>query len=230
MTEIYLSNIEKTYKTGKSYQKVLCGLCLEVNKGDSVAIMGESGSGKSTLLNVMGGLDFPTGGEFYFQGKPVSFANHNDSSKFRRDNLGIIVQNFALINELNVFDNVSLPLWQGSFSKKEIKFKVNKVLERVKMIEKAHRDVHNLSGGEKQRVAIARACVMNPSIILADEPTGSLDSNTESIVMDLLMSFHRDGKTIILVTHDSNVASTCSKNYILKNGTLNEHSLSVTGV
>lgn len=220
MNAIQLIDIKKKYFERKVCQEVLRGINLSVQDGEMVAIMGKSGAGKSTLLSIISGLEIPDSGKIYIYDEHVVFSNHQRSAKYRKDKFGIIVQNYALINELNVFDNVALPLWQLSLSKSKVKQLVMEILDQVEMSDKIHREVRLLSGGEKQRIAIARACVMKPPVLLADEPTGALDKDTEYIIMNLLCSFNRAGKTIIMVTHDEQIGLLCSKTYRLIDGVL----------
>ena len=180
---------------------------LEVKKGEFVAIMGPSGCGKSTLLNILGLLDTPTDGTYMLEGKDVSRMNEDDRTELRKGRLGFVFQSFNLIDELNVTENVELPLLYMNISKKERRQKVAEVIERVAMTHRAHHFPAQLSGGQQQRVAIARAVISHPSIILADEPTGNLDSKHGKEVMELLQELHREGTTIIMVTHSQRDAN-----------------------
>ena len=184
--------------------------------------MGRSGCGKSTLLNILGGVDSPTDGQYIFNGKEVPFVNQKKLSYFRRDNIGFIVQSFALIEDCNVFYNVSLPLKYRGIGKKEITRKTNEVLKLVGLLDKANVLPSELSGGQKQRVAIARAIVNSPAVLLADEPTGSLDTQTAKEIMTILKELHSKGTTIIIVTHDHNIASQCDKIILMEDGILTE--------
>lgn len=217
---IKICNIIKTYGKGTIAVKALKGISLEVSKGEMVAIMGRSGCGKSTLLNILGGIDSPNGGKYIFNSKEVPFANQKKLSHFRRDNIGFIVQSFALIEDCNVFYNVSLPLKYKGIGNKEITRKTNEVLKLVGLSDKAKALPSELSGGQKQRVAIARAIVNSPAVLLADEPTGSLDTQTANEIMSILKELHSKGTTIIIVTHDHNIASQCDKTILMEDGIL----------
>ena len=194
-------NLCKIFRTESVQTTALNEVNLEINQGEFVAIMGPSGCGKSTLLNMIGLLDNPTSGELWFLGREVSRYSENDRTDLRNGNLGFVFQSFNLIDELTVFENVELPLLYAGVSARERVRRVNEALERMQI---AHRTEHypqQLSGGQQQRVAIARAIVTNPHIILADEPTGNLDSTNGNEVMSLLKELNRDGATVVMVTH-----------------------------
>jgi putative ABC transport system ATP-binding protein len=194
-------DLTKTFRTDEVETTALNKVSLEIKKGEFVAIMGPSGCGKSTLLNILGLLDNPTGGEFYFDGIEVSKFREKQRTNLRKSNIGFVFQSFNLIDELTVFENVELPLLYLNVSTSERKRKVEMVLERMKI---SHRKKHfpqQLSGGQQQRVAIARAVVANPKLILADEPTGNLDSANGEEVMNLLSELNNEGTTIVMVTH-----------------------------
>lgn len=194
-------NLSKIFRTESVQTTALNEVNLEINQGEFVAIMGPSGCGKSTLLNMIGLLDNPTSGELWFLGREVSRYSENNRTDLRNGNLGFVFQSFNLIDELTVFENVELPLLYAGVSTRERVRRVNESLERMQI---AHRTEHypqQLSGGQQQRVAIARAIVTNPRIILADEPTGNLDSTNGNEVMSLLKELNRDGATIVMVTH-----------------------------
>ena len=204
---ITLKNIKKVFKTDEVETWALQNVDLEVKKGEFVAVMGPSGCGKSTLLNILGLLDTPTQGTYLLNGKDVSQMNEDERTDLRKGQLGFVFQSFNLIDELNVTENVELPLLYMGTSKKERRRQVTEVIERVAM---AHRTQHfpaQLSGGQQQRVAIARAVISHPQIILADEPTGNLDSKHGMEVMDLLKQLHEEGTTIIMVTHSQRDAN-----------------------
>lgn len=193
--------LTKIFRTESVQTIALNEVNLEINQGEFVAIMGPSGCGKSTLLNMIGLLDNPTSGELWFLDKEVSRFSENDRTDLRNGNLGFVFQSFNLIDELTVFENVELPLLYAGVSARERSERVNQALERMQI---AHRTEHypqQLSGGQQQRVAIARAIVTNPRIILADEPTGNLDSANGNEVMSLLKELNRDGTTVVMVTH-----------------------------
>ncbi|MDX9770319.1 MAG: ABC transporter ATP-binding protein [Tenuifilaceae bacterium] len=198
---IKTNELSKVFRTDEVETTALNKVSLEIKKGEFVAIMGPSGCGKSTLLNILGLLDNPSGGEFYFDGIEVSKFKEKQRTNMRKANIGFVFQSFNLIDELTVFENVELPLLYMNVSSLERKKKVEMVLERMKI---SHRKKHfpqQLSGGQQQRVAIARAVVANPKLILADEPTGNLDSANGEEVMGLLTELNNEGTTIVMVTH-----------------------------
>ncbi|GLU43311.1 ABC transporter ATP-binding protein [Allomuricauda sp. NBRC 101325] len=198
---IQITNLKKSFRTEEVETLALNGVNLKVEKGEFVAIMGPSGCGKSTLLNIIGMLDNPSEGGYNFAGHKVGGLKESQRTQLRKGNLGFVFQSFNLIDELTVFENVELPLIYLKMNKAERREKVQKVLERMKI---AHREKHfpqQLSGGQQQRVAIARAVVTNPKLILADEPTGNLDSKNGIEVMNLLTELNQEGTTIVMVTH-----------------------------
>ncbi|AQM59008.1 MULTISPECIES: ABC transporter ATP-binding protein [Clostridium] len=211
MSFIELKNIIKKYGKDDSTVIALNGLDLFIDNGDMVAIIGKSGSGKSTLLNILGGLIKFDEGEYIFNNKKINGNKEKELVKFRRENISFIVQDFALINNMTVFDNVALPLEYQKISRKEIKKRVLEVLEQLEIRDKAYKYPNEISGGQAQRVAIARAIVKNPEVILADEPTGALDQKTGDKVIEILKDLNMRGKTIIIVTHDLNIAENCKK-------------------
>ncbi|MBQ5741056.1 MAG: ABC transporter ATP-binding protein [Bacteroidaceae bacterium] len=204
---ITLKNIKKVFKTDEVETWALQNVDLEVNKGEFVAVMGPSGCGKSTLLNILGLLDTPTQGTYLLNGKDVSQMSEDERTDLRKGQLGFVFQSFNLIDELNVTENVELPLLYMGTSKKERRQQVKDVIERVAMAHRAQHFPAQLSGGQQQRVAIARAVISHPQIILADEPTGNLDSKHGKEVMDLLKQLHEEGTTIIMVTHSQRDAN-----------------------
>ncbi|MEF2682423.1 MAG: ABC transporter ATP-binding protein [Parabacteroides johnsonii] len=194
-------SLTKVFRTESVETTALNGINLEINEGEFLAIMGPSGCGKSTLLNLLGLLDNPTDGELWFLGQEVSQYTENSRTDLRNGNIGFVFQSFNLIDELTVFENVELPLLYAGVSVKERVERVNAALDRMQI---AHRSEHfpqQLSGGQQQRVAIARAIVTNPHIVLADEPTGNLDSVNGNDVMNLLTELNRKGTTVVMVTH-----------------------------
>ena len=204
---ITLSNIKKVFRTEEIDTWALREVSLEVKEGEFVAIMGPSGCGKSTLLNIMGLLDTPTEGTYTFDGKDVSQLSERERTKIRKGTIGFVFQSFNLIDDLNVYENVELPLLYMGVPARERKKRVEAILDRMAM---SHRRKHfpcQLSGGQQQRIAIARAVVGEPKIILADEPTGNLDSKNSKEVMDLLCELHEKGTTIVMVTHSQHNAS-----------------------
>lgn len=201
---IELSDITKSFGIGDAHVKILKDIDLKIEKGDFLAIMGPSGSGKSTLMNILGFLDKPTSGKFIFKGKDVSKLNDNQLAKFRSGEIGFVFQAFNLLPKTSVINNVRMPMMYADKHLSE-KDQIARAKKLIKSVGLAHRENHltnQLSGGEKQRVAIARALVNDPEIILADEPTGNLDSLSGKQVMKILSDLNKKGKTIILVTHD----------------------------
>ncbi|PTX48308.1 putative ABC transport system ATP-binding protein [Melghirimyces profundicolus] len=215
---ITLKDLTKSYRSGERKIDVLKELDLEIEQGDMLAIMGRSGSGKSTLLNILAGLDTPDSGTYRYHQTYVSEMNGNERAKFRRQNIGFIVQNYALVDSKNVFENIALPLRYSKLSKKEIKNKVEHMLMELNITKLKHKAVDTLSGGEMQRVAIARALIQDPALILADEPTGSLDVQTESEILDIFTKLNQQGKTLVIVTHDQVVADHCHNTYYMQDG------------
>lgn len=204
-------NLTKVFRTESVETTALNGVNLEINKGEFLAIMGPSGCGKSTLLNLLGLLDNPTSGELWFLDEEVSRYTENNRTDLRNGNLGFVFQSFNLIDELTVFENVELPLLYAGVPMKERARRVNAALDRMQI---AHRTEHypqQLSGGQQQRVAIARAIVTNPQIILADEPTGNLDSVNGNEVMNLLLELNKEGSTVVMVTHSEENARMASR-------------------
>ena len=198
---IRTENLSKIFRTDEVETTALNQVSFEIQKGEFVAIMGPSGCGKSTLLNILGLLDNPSEGGYYFLENEVSSFSERQRAKLRKQNIGFVFQNFNLIDELNVFENVELPLIYLGYNSSERKKRVDEVLEQMQII---HRKKHfplQLSGGQQQRVAVARAVIANPSLILADEPTGNLDSSHGEEVMNLLDNLNQNGTTIVMVTH-----------------------------
>ena len=204
---IKLTDIKKVFRTEDVETWALREVSLEVKAGEFVAIMGPSGCGKSTLLNILGLLSSPTEGTYMLDGKDVSTLSESDRIKLRKGTLGFVFQSFNLIDELNVTENIELPLLYMNVPSKDRKEAVKKVIDRVAMGHRAKHYPAQLSGGQQQRVAIARAVVANPKLILADEPTGNLDSKNGKEVMELLKELHQEGTTIVMVTHSQRDAS-----------------------
>ena len=196
-----LENITKVFLTDEMETTALNNINISIDKGEFIAIMGPSGCGKSTLLNILGLLDNPTKGLYYFNNIETSNFNEKDSTKLRKGNMGFVFQSFNLIDELTVFENVELPLIYQNIKSTERKDKVNAVLQKMNIAHRAKHFPNQLSGGQQQRVAVARAIVTNPIVILADEPTGNLDSKNGEEVMKLLEDLNNEGTTIIMVTH-----------------------------
>lgn len=206
MAIVLLDQVWKTYQMGSVEIHALRGLSLRIEEGEYVAIMGPSGSGKSTLLNVLGCLDRPTRGAYLLGGEDVATLSDNDLSEIRSRRIGFIFQSYNLIQQLTVMDNIELPLYYQGVSEEESKRRAREMAERVGLGQRLGHRPTELSGGQQQRVAIARALVSDPLILLADEPTGNLDSATGREIMALLDDLHRQGRNIILVTHDESVA------------------------
>ncbi|WP_075559804.1 ABC transporter ATP-binding protein [Parabacteroides timonensis] len=198
---IRTENLSMLFTTEDVQTKALNEVSLEIKQGEFVAIMGPSGCGKSTLLNILGTLDSPTSGKYYFNDKEIDKMGESQLTSFRKGNIGFVFQNFNLIDELSVFENVELPLVYLNGKKSERKKKVMEVLERMNIAHRAGHFPQQLSGGQQQRVAIARAVVTDCNLILADEPTGNLDSTNGVEVMELLSELNRQGTTIVIVTH-----------------------------
>ena len=204
---IKLENLSKIYRTEEIESTALNQVSFEIEKGEFVSIMGPSGCGKSTLLNILGMLDKPESGSYTFLDKEVSGLNEKGRSAIRKENIGFIFQNFNLIDELTVFENIELPLIYNKVSSAERKERVNKLIEKIGISHRTSHFPQQLSGGQQQRVAVARALVTRPPLILADEPTGNLDSSHGNEVMELLCELNEAGTTIIMVTHSSHDAS-----------------------
>ena len=204
---IETKNLSKIFRTDEVETTALNNVSFQVHEGEFVAVMGPSGCGKSTLLNLLGLLDSPTSGQFFFLDNEVSAFKEKQRANLRKHNIGFVFQNFNLIDELNVFENVELPLLYLGVGKAERKQKVHEVLERMQIMHRRNHFPLQLSGGQQQRVAVARAVVANPKLILADEPTGNLDSVNGEEVMMLLSQLNNAGTTIIMVTHSQHDAS-----------------------
>ena len=204
---ITVTNLSKIFRTEEIETTALNGVSFEIKDGEFVAIMGPSGCGKSTLLNILGLLDNPTDGSYQLLGQEVAKLKEKDRTKFRKGNIGFVFQSFNLIDELNVYENVELPLKYLNISSSERKARVTEMLKRMNISHRAQHFPQQLSGGQQQRVAIARAVVSNPKLILADEPTGNLDSKNGKEVMDLLTELNQEGTTIVMVTHSQKDAS-----------------------
>ncbi|MCI5505425.1 MAG: ABC transporter ATP-binding protein [Prevotella sp.] len=204
---IKVENLSKSFRTEEVETIALNGVSFEVKDGEFVAIMGPSGCGKSTLLNILGLLDNPTGGKYWLDGNPVDSLKEKDRTDVRKGQIGFVFQSFNLIDELNVEENIELPLTYLNIPAKERRQKVQEIMKRMAISHRAKHFPHQLSGGQQQRVAIARAVVFGPKIILADEPTGNLDSKNGIEVMKLLTELNREGTTIVMVTHSDRDAS-----------------------
>lgn len=221
-TLIDIKQIRKVYKMGDFELEVLKGIDLRVKPKEFVAIVGPSGSGKSTLMNMLGCLDTPTSGEYFLDGKEVSRLNDNKLAEIRNFKIGFIFQGFNLLSKLTALENVELPLIYQGVSKSEVQERSIKALERVGLAERLHHKPSELSGGQQQRVAIARALVSNPPMILADEPTGNLDSKSGAEIITMLRELHAQGNTIILITHDNNIALQADRLIRIQDGQITE--------
>ena len=215
---LQLENIRKSYYLGKNELQVLKGISLDIFKNEYVALMGPSGSGKSTLMNILGCLDSPTGGRYILNGKDVSSMPDDELAEVRNKEIGFVFQQFNLLPRLTAAENVALPLIYSGVSKKERIERAAAVLYKVKLDDRMHHKPNELSGGQCQRVAIARALINNPAIILADEPTGNLDSKTSYEIMDILGKIHDEGNTVILVTHEEDISHFAHRLIRLKDG------------
>ncbi len=215
---ISLKSIKKTYKIGDEIIEALKDISLNIYKNEYVALMGPSGSGKSTLMNMLGCLDSPSSGEYILNNLSVAIMSDNDLAQVRNKEIGFVFQTFNLLPRASTLDNVALPLVYAGFSKINREKRANDVLESVGLSNRVNHKPNELSGGQRQRVAIARALVNNPAIILADEPTGNLDSKTSVEIMGLFEEIHKKGNTIILVTHEENIAMHAHRIIRLKDG------------
>ncbi len=219
---VEMKNLKKTYKMGETYVKALDGIDLTIEKDEFVSIIGPSGSGKSTLMNMIGCLDALDEGTYHLEGIDVSELSGNKLAMIRSTKIGFIFQGFNLLSKLTALENVEMPLIYQNYSHKNRKKKAIEALEKVGLGDRLHHKPTELSGGQQQRVAIARALVADPPIILADEPTGNLDSKSGKEIMDMLVDLHKQGNTIILITHDTYIANTARRKIVLKDGKITE--------
>ena len=224
---IDLRNINKTYRNGDQELKVLKNINLTVEEGEFVAIMGPSGSGKSTLMNIIGMLDRPSTGEYFLENEDVANLGDKKLAKVRNNQIGFVFQQFFLLSKLNALQNVELPLIYAGVSQGSRKNLAKQYLEKVDLGTRMTHLPSELSGGQKQRVAIARALVNNPSIILADEPTGALDTKTGEQIMELLTELNAEGKTIIMVTHEPEIAAYAKRQIVIRDGVISSDSAQV---
>lgn len=215
---IEITDLRKEYKMESHVVSVLKGIALQIMQNEYVALMGPSGSGKSTLMNILGCLDTPTSGKYILNALDVSGMQDDELAKIRNTEIGFVFQQFNLLPRLSALDNVALPLVYAGIAKKEREERARLMLEKVNLSDRIHHKPNELSGGQCQRVAIARALINNPSLILADEPTGNLDSNTSAEIMHILDSIHKNGNTILLVTHEEDIAKHAELVIRLKDG------------
>lgn len=213
---IKIKEIVKSYGTGEGIVHALDGVNLEIAAGELVAVVGASGSGKSTLLHMIGGMDSPTAGSVFFNGKDISKYSKKQKAKYRCENVGIVFQNFKLIEELNVRENIIMPVLIAR--KKVDEDYYNALVEMLGLSERQSHLPSELSGGQKQRVAIARALINKPELLLADEPTGNLDKKNSEEIMQIFLGIHKKGKTIVLVTHDREIAEQCQRQIEMSDG------------
>ena len=221
MEVIKFKDINKKYGKGESQEHVLKDINLSINKGDMVAIMGPSGSGKTSLLNILGLMDKQSSGRYELYGEDILNKSEKELASLRNEKIGFVFQNFNLINEYNLIENVIIPL-SYSKNKNSMKKRAISKLEEVGLKNYIKKKVNELSGGQKQRVAIARALVNEPEIILADEPTGALDEKNGNSIMEILKHINKKGKTVIIITHDINIANKCKNIIEIKDGKLHE--------
>ncbi|EFQ57585.1 ABC transporter ATP-binding protein [Streptococcus downei] len=217
-----LSGITKSYQNGEQELQVLKGIDLTVKEGEFLAIMGPSGSGKSTLMNIIGLLDKPTSGQYTLAGQAVERLTPKEQARVRNEELGFVFQQFFLLSKLNAQDNVELPLIYAGIGGSQRRKLAQQYLERVELSDRSKHLPSELSGGQKQRVAIARALVNNPSIILADEPTGALDTKTSNQILELLTQLNEEGKTIIMVTHEPEIADYAKRKIVIRDGEITQ--------
>ena len=215
---ITVDNINKTYKNGSLELQVLKNISFKVDKGEFLAIMGSSGSGKSTMMNILGCLDNQYEGRYILDGIDISKSTENELSEIRNKKIGFIFQSFNLLPRLTALENVELPLVYSSVPKEERHKRANELLEMVGLKDRIHHRPNELSGGQRQRVAIARALANNPSIILADEPTGNLDSKSEEEIIEILQKLNKMGKTIVIVTHEPSIGEIAERKIVFKDG------------
>lgn len=224
---ISIKKLTRDFQLGNETINVLKGIDLQINKGEYVALMGPSGSGKSTLMNLLGCLDTPTSGTYILNGNDVSKMHDDDLAEIRNKEIGFVFQTFNLLPRTTALDNVALPMIYAGFSKSERNERATEVLTQVNLSDRMDHQPNQLSGGQRQRVAIARALVNKPSIILADEPTGNLDSKTSIEIMNLFNNIHKNGNTVIVVTHEEDIAKYAHRVIRLKDGMIESDTLNV---
>ena len=217
---LHLENVSKIYPSGTAHIHALKDVSVSIESGRFIALMGKSGSGKSSLLQLMGGLDWPSSGQILWKGQKLSNLSEADLAKWRGVHTGFVFQTFNLVPNLNLIENVELPLLLAGIAPKERKSRASELVERVGLTHRIDQKPPTLSGGEKQRVAMARALAADPELILADEPTGNLDESSGADVLDLLEAFHQNGKAVVLATHDAQAAQRAEEVYELRDGIL----------
>ena len=222
---IQITNIKRDFQLGNETINVLKGIDLQINKGEYVALMGPSGSGKSTLMNLLGCLDTPTSGTYILNGNDVSQMHDDDLAEIRNKEIGFVFQTFNLLPRTTALDNVALPMIYAGYSKTDRNIRATEVLKQVGLDDRMDHQPNQLSGGQRQRVAVARALVNKPSIILADEPTGNLDSKTSEEIMKLFGDIHAAGNTVILVTHEEDIAKYAHRIIRLRDGMIESDNL-----
>jgi len=227
---IHLKGVTKSYHNGNQELQVLKGIDLTVNEGDFLAIMGPSGSGKSTLMNIIGLLDRPSSGTYHLSQQSVEKLNDSKLAHVRNQKIGFVFQQFFLLSKLDALQNVELPLIYAGVGQSKRKSLAEQFLTKVELDTRMHHLPSELSGGQKQRVAIARALVNNPSLILADEPTGALDTKTGEQIMELLTELNREGKTIIMVTHEPEIAAYAKRQIVIRDGVISSDSAKEGGL
>ena len=226
---ISLKNICRSYRNGEQELQVLKNINLEIGEGEFVAIMGPSGSGKSTLMNTIGMLDTPTSGEYYLEGQEVACLGEKQLAQVRNQQIGFVFQQFFLLSKMDAVQNVELPLIYAGVPAAQRRKLAEEYLSKVELTDRIHHLPSELSGGQKQRVAIARALVNDHSIILADEPTGALDTKTGSQIMELLVELNEEGKTIIMVTHEPEIAAYAKRQIVIRDGVISSDSARLEG-
>lgn len=224
---IEVHDLKKEFLEEETSTRALRGVSFSIKKGEFVSIMGPSGSGKSTLLSILSFLDRPTAGSYTFNGKKMDDMDDQELARVRNEEMGFVFQSFNLLSRLSVYDNVEIPLLYSKIPSAERRWLIEQAVDSVGLADKLHTEAGRLSGGQKQRVAIARALVTNPNIIFADEPTGNLDSKSGEQVLEILASLHEKGRTVLLVTHETNTAEFASRTVLLKDGMI-ESDLPVT--
>ncbi|MCR1935419.1 ABC transporter ATP-binding protein [Clostridium tepidum] len=225
MEIIKLNNVNKVYSSKNNKVNALNNIDLIINKGELVAITGPSGSGKSTLLNIIGTIDKMTSGEYILENKRIDKLKSNEVAQIRNKIFGFVVQHFALISDYTVYENIEIPLEYAKIKNNNRKLMIESIVSKLGLKDKINKNVKELSGGQCQRVAISRAIVNNPKIILADEPTGALDQKTGQKVLDIFKDLNKQGKTVIIVTHDFNIANQCDRIIKLEDGYLKEDTI-----